>query len=448
MENPEVECDVAIIGGGITGLAAALRLHELSPRQNIQIFERNQKVGGRLLSSRLSDGASAIDLGAARYCASKHPRLHKLIQKMGIKCVPYSYRLAPIQDTLFEHSRNKLRSLCLELKNSFDGCLENERENASFWDGACKYIGEVKTAFIVGAVGYDSLRNPKLPFAHGMEILFSHPETQSIRNAESEVWSSPTGGFQNLALALADYLSTTCAIHSSHNLVSIENVVTATGDAAIRLRFDTNHGVRTLVTRQVIHAGTLMDFSRVEGCNVSPTVLNYLVGVPLIKGYFEYERAWWQDLDISGHCFTGNSAFRKIYFPENDPYLVVYADGEDALSIQKLINTHENVLPQFALAVREALPFSLHHLAVSKVVQQEWKFWANGITFWDAGLNLLPEKFWSYSPNIHHCSDLCTEHIGWIEGGITSAEAVAARLSGILNKPQGSTAISQEHSMQ
>lgn len=446
MKNPEVECDVAIIGGGITGLTAAYRLHELLPGQSIQIFERSQKVGGRLQSSRLSDGASVIDLGAARYCASKHPRLHKLIQEMRIKCVPYSYRLASIQDTLFEHARDKLRSLCLELRNSFDECLENERENVSFWNGACKCIGEVKTTFIVGAAGYDSLRNPKLTFAHGMEILFSHPETQSIRSAESQVWSSPSGGFQSLALALADYLSPTCAIHNSHNLVSIENVGTAAG-AVVRLRFDTDHGTRTLLARQVIHTGTLMDFVKVEGCNVSPTVLNHLVGVPLMKGYIEYERAWWRDLDISGHCFTGNSAFRKIYFPKNDPCLIVYADGEGALSIHKLINTYDNVLPQFALAVREALPFSLHHLAAGKVVQQEWKFWANGITFWNAGLNLLPEKFWSYSPNIHHCSDLCTEHIGWIEGGITSAEAIAARLSSILNDPQGATA-SQEYTLQ
>lgn len=47
---------VAVIGGGISGLAAAHRLNELDPACEIHLFEGDQKLGGVLQTSRTDDG--------------------------------------------------------------------------------------------------------------------------------------------------------------------------------------------------------------------------------------------------------------------------------------------------------------------------------------------------------------------------------------------------------
>ncbi|RCS54730.1 protoporphyrinogen oxidase [Bremerella cremea] len=52
-ENPR---RVAVIGGGISGLAAAYRLNELDPSTEIHLFESDSKLGGVLQTSQTDDG--------------------------------------------------------------------------------------------------------------------------------------------------------------------------------------------------------------------------------------------------------------------------------------------------------------------------------------------------------------------------------------------------------
>ena len=47
---------VAIIGGGISGLAAAHRLRELDPAAEITLFEASDRLGGVLQTDRSRDG--------------------------------------------------------------------------------------------------------------------------------------------------------------------------------------------------------------------------------------------------------------------------------------------------------------------------------------------------------------------------------------------------------
>ena len=47
--------DIAIVGGGISGLAAAWRIQELAPELKVQLLEREDRVGG-VLETRRQDG--------------------------------------------------------------------------------------------------------------------------------------------------------------------------------------------------------------------------------------------------------------------------------------------------------------------------------------------------------------------------------------------------------
>ena len=44
---------IAVVGGGISGLAAAHRLHEIDPGVDLVLFEASDRLGGVLQTSRL-----------------------------------------------------------------------------------------------------------------------------------------------------------------------------------------------------------------------------------------------------------------------------------------------------------------------------------------------------------------------------------------------------------
>jgi len=106
---------VAVIGGGITGLAAAHRLHELTAAHEVPLeillFESSVRVGGALES--VHEGAYVIETGADSILSEK-PWALKLAKRLGLETdiigtqerfrrtyVVYNGRLVPIPDGFF-----------------------------------------------------------------------------------------------------------------------------------------------------------------------------------------------------------------------------------------------------------------------------------------------------------------------------------------------------------
>ncbi len=72
---------VAIIGGGISGLAAAYRLHKLAPSLEIALLERDTRFGGKLLTEQIDD---FIIEGAPDSFLARKPRGVALCEELGI----------------------------------------------------------------------------------------------------------------------------------------------------------------------------------------------------------------------------------------------------------------------------------------------------------------------------------------------------------------------------
>jgi len=72
---------VAIIGGGVSGLAAAYRLHKLDPALEITLFERDARLGGKLLTEQVDD---FIIEGAPDSFLARKPRGVGLCEELGI----------------------------------------------------------------------------------------------------------------------------------------------------------------------------------------------------------------------------------------------------------------------------------------------------------------------------------------------------------------------------
>src|SRR6185436_13763471 len=83
------QVDVAIVGGGVSGVYSAWRLQQTYPKRKIVVFEGGEDVGGRLLSVRPPDITNMVaELGGMRILPAVQPLITKLIDKLNDELPP------------------------------------------------------------------------------------------------------------------------------------------------------------------------------------------------------------------------------------------------------------------------------------------------------------------------------------------------------------------------
>ena len=77
--------DVAVVGSGLSGVAIA---HELCQRGlKVALFEARPRLGGRIESVACAEG-TALDLGPTWYWPAAQPRMHALVERLGLRSLP------------------------------------------------------------------------------------------------------------------------------------------------------------------------------------------------------------------------------------------------------------------------------------------------------------------------------------------------------------------------
>jgi predicted NAD/FAD-binding protein len=91
MADWPADFDVAVVGLGVAGLAAALRLVEdrlVSP-DRVALFEAADRIGGRLRTVTFPEAPGlALDTGAMLLWPSSHRRVAALASRLGVATVP------------------------------------------------------------------------------------------------------------------------------------------------------------------------------------------------------------------------------------------------------------------------------------------------------------------------------------------------------------------------
>jgi hypothetical protein len=417
IQHREHACDIAIIGGGLGGLAAAETLSNRFPEISISVFEGSHHTGGRIRSKPLKGEAGGdldvVELGAGRHHLRRHRRLQALIDDLGLATYPFHYRIRrrtpgadgfPIAET-FE-ILNALRSTTPE-GTSFKAAVEDALGGGAF-------------DRLVAMSGYDTLRRDELPFRHGLEIISSHPETESLWVGQTGEWRGVAGGFSRVAEALGARVRERHPIFLDHRvsrLVYRDGVVAgfeATGP----------RGEVSVEADRVICATSLYDLLALypAACR-SIDYSADIVDVPLAKGYIEFEEAFWSAAEAEGlgECVIVPGAFRKVYLSASRPRLFFYCDGASALELKRRLGSMS--LPDlFAEQAGTILPGVDGRQL--KVRRSGWRWWDRGISFWSGGVQRVPGPVWAPEPNLYFLSDINTGEVGWMEGALLAAEAL------------------------
>src|SRR5579872_3360555 len=82
--------DVAVVGGGVSGVYSAWRLLTEGKARDIQVFEASDHIGGRLLSVPPPDIPNMVaELGGMRILPAAQPLIAKLVQTLNLETYPF-----------------------------------------------------------------------------------------------------------------------------------------------------------------------------------------------------------------------------------------------------------------------------------------------------------------------------------------------------------------------
>ena len=406
---------ISIIGAGVTGIACAQHMRKNGYKGKISIFDKSGSSGGRLISKKSIDGNFVYEMGAGRFHEKQHPQVNALCREFNLAVSPFSYQAvySQIGSRCSENvnSRQMLEDI-LELAPLYIG------KNKPFHEFCVGNFGEDVLEALTLQSGYNTLKHPKLPVEGGIGILCHHPETHSLFKGNMDGWFYIKDGFQQLPNKLYEQVRGNVDIQLNTNLHKVEDDHTG----GYSLILEKNGQQTRLHADSVIMATPLQDIGKVEGVNNitrSPLCLD-MQSVPLVKGFIKFDRAWWNDFGYSNQCVIGDSIIRKLYLSDRHNLAWFYCDGDSAITLGKILEAGDN-LTAFALI--------MDHLGVRatpEIKEYQWKFWERGISF-DAKNNAIKD-FAEIAPNFLVCSDVLTENLGWIEGGLTSGRAAAVHL--------------------
>ncbi|MEM9173856.1 MAG: FAD-dependent oxidoreductase [Myxococcota bacterium] len=170
---------VAIIGSGVSGLVCAHRLH---PRHDVQIFERDDWIGGHTHTVDVAhEGTNhAIDTGFIVYNERNYPHFSALLRELDVETQPtrmtFGFRSAR---TGLEYSGSSLRGLFAQRRNVF---------RPRFWSMLSEILRFFREARALLEAPRTSLSLGEFLDAHGFGQDF---QQEHLLPMGAAIWSCP-----------------------------------------------------------------------------------------------------------------------------------------------------------------------------------------------------------------------------------------------------------------
>jgi monoamine oxidase len=471
----DVDLDLAVVGAGVAGTFVAESMARARPEWAIGLFERTDRIGGRLRSVAVEGLDHPIELGAMRFLTS-HDRVTSIVERFGLATHPFdstgggpdrsylrgvvgrglddteagsAYPLGPGQ-----RSRSAVDLAMSAFERIVPGFQDLQHDDFARWRATGRFIhrpvtdwpiGEALVAihgsdaydFVKDAFGYDSgMRAFCAP--DFIEFLFAGGDPRAQAR-------TPDDGMDSLAGAIAQsFASAGGAVHLEHEAtaVAIEN-----GSAV--LRFADGRLVRAsrvVLATPVPATRLLLSTSPVLAGAAFNRVLDSVEAFPAMKLYLWYDRPWWRPT-VPGVRSTTDLPLRKTFYLDGgagswSALLAMYSDGLDVRSWVPLYDGGAAGAPAPPAMLEELQrQLAASHPEVGEIptpLGSALMYWGadpheTGWHFWRAGdnsdeiLDLAPQP--ERDLPIYLANEAFSRHQSWVEGALESAEAVVGRLT-------------------
>ena len=472
------QLDVAIIGAGAAGTWLAYELIKARPQWRIAIFERLDRIGGRLWSVPVDGLTKPIELGGMRYM-SGHRHVQSVVEELGIVARDFDHAEQPERTVLRgvvgsspadpEGGRGYAlpageagRSASDLMGSAFDAIVQQAqgldaagwrrvRATASFrgrplidWsldEAVATILSPEGHRFATDAFGYDSGLRP-----HNAGDAIQYLMGAGLPSGRARV---PVDGMDRIPRELAmRFEALGGTVELGRDLQRVE-----TADGGVVLTFADGSGIRTgrLVLTMPIPA--LEALAATSPLLAGPTwrpLYASIGGYTATKLYCWYDRPWWR---AGTHAPTGIRTTTDL--PPRKTFY--FDDGADRpAAILAAYTDHRLDEPIVALAdgrsggapATPALLEALHGwLAVThpgaavpaRPVGSAFQRWGSDPRevawhYWRAGHNSDEMLDLAVQPDpelpIHIGGEVFTRAGAWVEGALLSANAVAERILG------------------
>jgi monoamine oxidase len=469
------ELDVAIVGAGAAGTCLAFRLIRARPDWRISIFERLNRIGGRLWSVPVDGLSHPIELGGMRYM-SGHAHVQKTVGELGLDTRHFDPASRP--ERLFlrgvvGHSlddpeagsgydlpateagrsatdlmRGAFLRIVPQARQLDEAGWRRLRAAATFGDrpltdwsiseAVATVLSPEGHRFATDAFGYDSGINP-----HNAADAIQYLMGSGYPSGEARV---PVDGMDRIPRELAArFEARGGTVRLGHDLHRVEQE-----EESVLLSFADGYGVRA---RRVVLTLPIPALDAVAGASPLLDGPNWrrlyrsIQGFQATKLYSWYDRAWWRDGDQppTGLRTTTDLPNRMMFYFDEAPdrpaaMLAAFTDFRHNEPIVALAEGHsrgEPAPPSLLDALHGWLAATHPGAAVPTPVGSAFQHWGADPRevawhFWRAGSNSDQMIDLAVQPDpalpIHLCGEVFSRRGAWVEGALETAGAVAGRI--------------------
>ena len=464
--------DVAIVGAGIAGTYIGDRLKRARPEWSVAIFERTDRIGGRLRSVPIAGLDRPIELGGMRFMSS-HRRVASIVDDFALPTHPFDRSdgqeraflrgvLArgpgdPASGNNYRLGANERGRSAVELwQKGFERIVPNwqrlEHEDFVRLRAVGEYLGRRVTDWSIGEVlrtslsaeGWSYVRDA-FGYDSGIRAFNATDFIEFLQSGgdPTAVAMTPDGGMESVPRSLAERFERAGgAIWLGHDVTSIEMT-----DGAVVLRFSNGrsiHAARIVVTAPVPALELLARTSPVLRHSSFGQAFVGVEGFPAMKLYLWYDQPWWRPT-VSGIRSVTDLPVRKVFYLDDRPdgpatLLAMYTDAIDVEPWLDLTDGTTDgapappaMLAEVQRCLREMHPDSAIPEPVGSALMHwgadphevGWHFWRGGVVS-DEVLELAPQP--EPSLPVYLAGEAFSRQQSWVEGALEAAEAALERL--------------------
>jgi protoporphyrinogen oxidase len=400
MAKPAYDC--IIVGGGISGLHAALELQKNHPSWSIAILEKYDGLGGRTFTYHTH--GTHWEAGAGRICQC-HYKTKGLVHKYGLNLIQIQKGediFSDVNIPFFIEPLQLLPQDILEVHTLFE-LLED------IYGSKAKTIVE---SFPYWAEIYSLRADLALKsFSHG-EMSNNHPFFvikegfgKLIKNMRAEF--EEKGGEVLVKMV-------------------VEGVEKGEGSSTdLQVAFDKNK-IKLRANKVCLMALDVDSVRKIRGLSDLP-VLKKLKTSPLLRIYAIFPKPW-----SLGRVITSERIRYIIPIqPEKGVVMISYTDGDDTKPYAKLVGSDSALEKAVMADIRSLFPDE----AISDPIFIKAHYWQSGCTYWQPGhydpykeSEAACQPLIASLPNLFMCGESFSTRQAWVEGALDHTDKCLAKI--------------------